>query len=215
MAIINFSNQTFKLVEVPDLKVDDLMQLATQNEPRLFVVHDPKHKASALVIPELVKKVVENAKLDRDQLATDVGLMGVLRRRQITVNGDQPAETVAKLANMSHAEFVIVVNNQRTPSGLFIPKVVAERLPHASMLQQMPSLQHEVQLQIAAYNLTGAISKIEKIIKDFHSERINLDVPDPYICSGDDEDGPHNWNSCPCPYHPSAACGKREVLTGP
>jgi hypothetical protein len=138
-----------------------------------------------------------------------------LRRRQITVKSDQPAETVAKLANMSHAEFVIVVNNQRTPNGLFIPNVVAEKLPQASMVQQMPHLRQEVELQIAAYNLTGAISHIEKIIKDFHSERINFDVPDPYICSGDEEDGPHNWNSCPCPYHPLAACGKREVLTRP
>ncbi|HEV2834997.1 MAG TPA: hypothetical protein VGW58_06755 [Pyrinomonadaceae bacterium] len=214
MAIINFSNQTFKLVEVPDLKVKDLMQLAKENQPRLFVVHDPKHKASALVIPELVRKVVEKANLAPSQLATD-GLIAVLRRRQITVKGDQPAETVAKLASMSHAEFVIVVNNQRAPSGLFIPNVVAKNLPHARMVQEMPGLQREVELHIASDNLTGAINKIEKIIKDFHSERINLDVPDPYICEGDEEDGAHTWNSCPCPYHPSAACGKREVLTRP
>ena len=215
LSILNISNQTFKVEEVPDIKVEKLVQLAKQNQPRLFVVHDPAHCISAVVIPERVLTVVKELKLPGYQLAADVGLMGVLRQRQITVTKDQSAQTVARMANLSRAEFVIVRDQQHAPSGLFIPHVVAERLPHTRMVQEVPYFQKTIEDLLAENNLIGAISQIEKRIKDFHSERINLDAPDPYICGGDNEDGPHNRNSCPCPYHPGAPCAKREVLTRP
>jgi hypothetical protein len=39
MSILNFSNETFKIEKIANIRVDDLLQLALQNEPRLFVVH--------------------------------------------------------------------------------------------------------------------------------------------------------------------------------
>jgi hypothetical protein len=215
MPILNFSNQTFKVEKIANIKVEDLVQLAHQNQPRLFVVHDPVNKASAVVIPELVIKVVDELKLSPELPAADVGLMGALRGRQITVKADQPATTIAQLANLSKAEFVIVTDQQRTPTGLFVPNVVAERLPQASMVQERPDLQQIILERLAENDLTGAIAQVEKRIKDFHSEKVNQDAADPYICSGDNDDGPHHWNSCPCPYHPGAACGRREVLSKP
>lgn len=213
MPILNFSNQTFKVEKIANIKVDDLVQLAQQNQPRLFVVHDPVQKTTAVVVPELVLKVVNKLQLPSQQRAADVGLMGVLRGRQITVKSDQPVGTVTRLANVSKVEFVIVTDEQRTPTGLFIPHLVAQRLPQARMVQEVPDLKQEILERLAENDLPGAIAQIEKRIKDFHSEKVNLDAPDPYFCSGDDEDGPHHRNSCPCPYHPLAACSKREVLT--
>jgi hypothetical protein len=215
MSIINFSNHTFKVEKIANLKVSDLVQLAEQNQPRLFVVHDPVIKASAVVIPDLALKVIRDLGLPPEHPATDVGLMGALRGRQITVKADQAANTVAKIARLSKAEFVIVTDHERTPTGLFIPNVVTQRLPQASMVHEHPGLELIIRQRIAENDLTGAIAQVEKRIKDFHSEKVNLDAPDPYICSGDDEDGPHHRNACPCPYHPGAACSKREVLTGP
>lgn len=214
MPILNFSNHTFKVEKIANIKVEDLVKLVDQNQTRLFVVHDPVLKTSAVVIPELVIKVVSKLNLRHEQLAADVGLMGVVGQCQITVKADQPAQSVAHLAKVSKAEFVIVTNQERLPTGLFIPNVVAERLPLARMVQEVPDLGQLVREELANDDLTAAIAQIEKRIKDFHSERVNLDAPDPYICSGDDEDGPHHRNSCPCPYHPQAACSKREVLTG-
>jgi len=214
MSILNFSNHTFKVEKIASIKVEDLLKLVYQNQPRLFVVHDLALKTSAVVIPELVLKVVNELYLTPQQQAADAGLMGVLRRCQITVKADEPAETVARLARVAKAEFVIVTNQERIPTGLFIPHVVAQRLPQARMVQEVPDLERLIQEQLAKNDLTGAITQIKKRIKDFHSEKINLDAPDPYICSGDEEDGPHHRNSCPCPYHPGAACSKREVLTG-
>src|SRR6266849_9005357 len=155
--ILNFSNQTFNVEEVSDIKVDDLVQLAGQNQPKLFVVHDPAHRVSAVVIPELVLMVVKALKLPANRSAADVGLMEVLRRRQITVKMDQPAQIVAKLANLSRAEFVIVTDHQRTPNGLFIPNVVAQRLPHSRMVQEVPNLQEVIEKRLAENDLIGAI----------------------------------------------------------
>jgi hypothetical protein len=213
MPIINFSNQTFKVTTIDNIKVDDLMQLALQNQSCLFVVHDPAQKTSAVVIPELVFRVVNKLQLSPHQPALDVGLMCVVRGRQLTVKADQPAETVAKLARVSKAEFVIVTDRQQRPTGLFVPQVVAQRLPETRIVKAVPDLKLQIQQRLAQNDLTGAIAQIERRIKDFHSEKVNLDAPDPYICSGDEEDGPHHWNTCPCPYHPQAACSKREVLT--
>jgi len=215
MPILNFSNQTFKVEQIANIKVEDLVRLANQNQPRLFVVHDPVQKTSAVVIPELVVKVVNKLHLPQQQRAADVGLMGVLRGCQVTVKSDQPAQTIAHLAKVSKAEFVIVTDQERSPTGLFIPHVVAQRLPQARLVQELPDLEKLIQELLAEDDLTGAIAQIEKRIKDFHSEKVNLDAPDPYICSGDEDDGPHHRNTCPCPYHPGAACSKREVLTGP
>ena len=58
MPILNFSNQTFKVEKIANVKVEDLVKLAHQNQPRLFVVHDPVQKTTAVVIPELVVKVI-------------------------------------------------------------------------------------------------------------------------------------------------------------
>src|ERR1043166_7575938 len=199
MAILNFSNQTFKVEQIANITVDDLVRLAQQNQPRLFVVHDSVQKTSAVVIPELVLAVVNKLQLPAQQRAVDVGLMGVVRGCQITGKSDQPAGIVAYLANVSRADFVIVTDEQRTPAGLFIPGVVAQRLPEARMVQDMPDLRQEILQRLAVNDLTGALQRTEKRIKDFHSEKVNLDAPDPYICAGDEEDGPHHRNSCPCP----------------
>jgi hypothetical protein len=157
--------------------------------------------------------VIKKFRLPNDESAVAVGLMDILRRKQITVHQEQPADRVVKLA-ASHKTFAIIaVNDYGVPVGILIPDVAIERLPDTGYAQSPFGFTSPIAHHINNGDLAGAISEINKRHQNFHSERFNLDASDPYICAGDEEDGSHNINACPCRYHPSAGCGRRQIAT--
>jgi hypothetical protein len=212
--IIQFCWQDFKPVEVDDVEVRRLYNLSKEHDRDLFVLHDRIHRMSALVIPDLVTETVERLdllNLQGETSAAAIGLLDLLRQDQITVNFEQPASLVAIAAAWQQAEAVIAVDNNARPRGLFIPSVVAERLPQASLIQeQSPQFRQSVgQLSQLGY-LAGAIVAIENKFDSFHSERLNHHAATPYICSGPE---PHMASSSFCDEHPNANHSMRNVAS--
>lgn len=109
------------------------------------------------------------------------------------------------------AQVVIAVNDDTVPVGLFIPSVVAERLPQTSQIlhASSPQLQQTVGRPTEIGDLARAIAAIEGEHDEFHSEYLNHLAPDPYIC--EDHGKPHKLSRCPCDIHPGAPCGRRKV----
>jgi hypothetical protein len=209
--ILDFSWRGFTLVATPNATARELAELARQKQLSPFVFHDPLHRSSALVLPDAVTYAVGRLDIPYDEPAVPSGVLTLLREDQITVRRYQPASRVARLARERDAKIVVVVDEYETPVGLFVPSVVVERLPGSSMITtgSSSSLRQAVQQMVSAGDLVGAIESIEKEHTGFHSERLNLDAPDPYVC--EDHGKPHIQSRCPCDVHPSANCGRRRA----
>jgi hypothetical protein len=209
--IIHFAWQRFIPTQIQNVRVGQLYDLARKNPVQeLFVFNDPTHQLSALIIPELVTSIVDELNLPFWESAADVGLLDIIRQDHIAVHMNQPASVVTRLAAKMDAQTVIVVNDDAIPVGLFMPGVVAERLPQASILGQgSVNLRGTVSTQVASRDLAAAIASIEAEMLAFHSEFLNEHAPDPYVCEGFGT--PHKRTICPCDIHPAATCGKRLV----
>lgn len=210
--IIDFSWREFKPFQQSlDASVQEFYDLAHIYNPNLFLLHDPERRLSALVIPDLVIQTVERFDLPLEAPVAATGLPDLLRQGQMTVHAGQPASLVALLAEAHEIESVVVVDDSAFPIGLFVPSVVAERLPETYRIQaeSSESLRRTVRRLAAAGNLTGAIAAIEGEYGDFHSERLNQLGADPYVCDGNGK--PHYWRRCPCKWHPTATCGRRTI----
>jgi hypothetical protein len=106
----------------------------------------------------------------------------------------------------------MVVNDHTLPVGVFIPGLVAERLPNSHMvISSSQELQNAVRTALAAGDLVRAIEAIEGEHTEFHSETLNQNSPDPYVCENHGK--PHKRSKCPCDIHPGASCGRREVAS--
>lgn len=88
--IIHFCWQEFTPVKIANVSVGDLYEQAQQRAPELFVFHDPEHRSSALVIPDLVTQTVEKLDLPLGEPAATIGLLDLLRQDQMTVHLNQP-----------------------------------------------------------------------------------------------------------------------------
>ncbi|HBY93026.1 MAG TPA: hypothetical protein DEP84_03520 [Chloroflexi bacterium] len=210
--IIDFSWREFKLFQQSlDVSVQEFYGLAHSHNPNLFLLHDPDRRLSALVIPDLVIQTVERFDLPFEAPVVATGLPDLLRQGQMTVHVGLPASLVTLLAGAHEIESVVVADDSAFPIGLFIPSVVAERLPETYRIQGESSetLQRTVRRLTATGNLAGAIAAIEGAYDDFHSERLNQIGADPYVCDGNGK--PHYWRRCPCKWHPSASCGRRTI----
>lgn len=212
MSIINFSSKVFQLVELDNVNVEQLGNLAGSHGSNLFVLHDRTNHFSAVIIPELVTFLLEKLELPPDDLAAPTGLLDALRQGQLTVREDQPASRVARLALGRRIDLVIVVNPNAAPVGLFVPSRVAEHLPGSTRIRQSTmSLSKRVQEMRDVKELPDILKEIEEEHTDFASERLNQVVADPFVCAGDKDDGSHYVNSCPCSYHLGGSCSRRGV----
>jgi hypothetical protein len=212
--IIQFSWRSFVPAQAPNVGVGQLYDLAQHHDPQLFVFHDSVHRLSALVIPNLVTQTIESLELPRSESAAAIGLLDLLRQDQMTVHMHQPAHLVARLVAWQGVHTTIVINDDAVPVGLFIPSAVVERLPNTSMLRNSSQeLQDTVRTVLATPGgLARAIAAIEREHDEFHSESLNVNAPDPYVC--EDHGKPHKRSRCPCDIHPDAPCGRRGVTSG-
>ena len=211
--IIHFSWQWFIPTQIQNVRVGQLYDLALKKSmpnPELFVFHDPTHRLSALIIPDQVTHIVGVLDLPFWESAAAVGLLDIIRQDHITVHMNQPASLGTQMAAKMDGQTVIVVNDDAIPVGLFMPGVVAERLPQSSMLlQSSTDLQEAVSTQLDGGDLAEALASIEAEMLAFHSEGLNINAPDPYVCEG--LGAPHMRTNCPCDIHPTATCGRRLV----
>jgi hypothetical protein len=207
LPILNFCQQRFALVQDNNVTVERLQDLAGQHGANPFVFFDAEHREAACVIPTAVEWAIKEFDLDAKEIAAETGIFNVLRRNQAVVHSAQPASRIAQLASSQQADAIVTVGDVGKPVGVFFPGIVAERLSETSVVRS--SLSRSLQRQIRALgnvdHLADAIRVLEKEGIDFHSEQVNLYGAEPYMCEAD---GGHFRNSCPCPYHPGASCGR-------
>ncbi|HWM25181.1 MAG TPA: hypothetical protein VNP98_10180 [Chthoniobacterales bacterium] len=207
LPIFNFCQQQFALVQDNNVTVGRLQDLAGQHGVKPFVFFDSDHREAACVIPTAVEWAIEEFNLDAREIAAETGIFEVLRRNQAVVHRAQPASRIAQLASSQHADAIVTVGDLGKPVGVFFPGIVAERLSETRIVRD--SLSRFLQTQIRALgnidHLADAIRVLEKEGIDFHSEQLNLYGAEPYMCQAD---GGHFRNSCPCPDHPGASCGR-------
>jgi hypothetical protein len=206
--ILDFSWQDFPTQLINQPKVGDLVLLCQDQQPRLFVAHDPVSRWCGVVVPDGVLALVDRLELPDDAPAFDIGLMGAVGQGQLTVRGNQPASTVAKLASVTNATCVIAVTEIEHPQGLFLPAVCAERLPRTSIVQNSSRFVQYV-VGHAGSNLVEAIAALESEHQSFHSETINQNPADPYVCKEGGID--HYVPFCKHdPPHPTGPCNRGE-----
>jgi hypothetical protein len=212
-SILNFCQQKFQLVQSDNVTIGKLQTLAEQHGDQPFVFYDATHRESALVIPEAVTWAVHKFELGPDEIAAGTGIFELLRRNQAVVDRDQPASRVAKLASSREAGAIVAVADKGKPVGVFLPSIVAERLPETRfVIDKLPSaLQTQVRSLRGLDKLSQAIEVFETGGLSFHSARVNVYGGEPYVCDGGGEDGPHFRNSCPCRWHPGAGCTRRSI----
>jgi hypothetical protein len=213
--IVDISWHEFKSEQSENPSVGDLYNLANQYSPELFIFHETSARWSAVVIPELVVKTVDDLQFDHGSPASAVGLTDLIRREQLTVNRNQPASIVAQLAWLQEISQVIVVDENLKPIGLFIPSNVFERLLDTLSGNLIDSLRTGLETNLnqglAQGGLVNALKEIEKVKQSYHSERLNYQDPDPLVCQA--KGRIHSTSFCPCqrPGHSGGPCSKRKI----
>lgn len=202
--IHSFCWHEFHPVQISNCTVGSLNDIVTnRNSPELFVFHDPVERNVFLVIPEVIISSVTGLHIPMQENLKFTGLLDVLRQGQMMVHKDQPASQVIQLAVHTGIHVIIAVDDFTNPVGLFFPSLAVQRLPQTGLFQsafiQFNSLS----------DLPTAIMAFEASNADFHSERMNLAAPDPFVCSSGGRS--HTVSSCPCNVHPKGQCGRRKV----
>lgn len=209
LPIFNFCQQEFALVQDNDVTVGRLQDLAGQHGVKPFVFFDADHREAACVIPTAVEWAIKEFNLDAKEIAAETGIFEVLRRNQAVVHRAQPASRIAQLASSQQADAIVTVGDLGKPVGIFFPGIVAERLSETRVVKDLLSpLQTQIGALGGVHHLAEAIRVLEREGIDFHSEQVNYYGGEPYVCQAD---GGHFRNSCPCPYHPGASCGRRNL----
>jgi hypothetical protein len=209
-SIFNFSQQKFRLVHKDNVTVGQLETLANQHADKPFIFYDGIQREAACVVPARVKWAIEKFNLAPGEIAARTGIFDILRRNQGVVHRDQPSSRIAQFALSEDLDAVLVVGDKGEPAGLFLPGLVAERLPKTPFVKDLlpPALRQQIQALKNLDDLPQAMAKIETQDVAFHSELVNEFGGEPYICEGD---GGHIRNSCPCPSHPFARCSRRQI----
>lgn len=211
--IVDFCFRGFQPVVVPNMTVAQLQDEAVRRGDRLFVVHDPQHGLSALIIPELVGQFLARSPFPPFAPAAEAGILDLLRRDQIIVPEHAPARVVAEAVAWQRSQAVIAVDERRFPSGVFIPAVVLERLPATDLIQHASpaTLQASVAEFTAARNLSATFIAIDAVHERFHSENLNQRAAEAYVC--DDHGLAHYTDECdPCNQgHRNVTCRRRTV----
>ena len=207
--ILDFAWQDVRPVEFSNPQLGDIHAQCVQYGPELLLAHDVVNRWSALIIPEVVDRLVAEFEIPVTASATASGVVDVLRQGHITVSGDQPASMVVRLAQSMDAAVVVIADGADRPVGLFLPAVVAERLSRTSLVRHESSPFVQYVAERAEGDLVAAISAIESEHTSFHSESLNQNVSDAYICDGGGI--PHHVAFCPHRPHPSGPCGHRRV----
>jgi len=209
--IWNFAWQGLVPIREANPTVGDLVRLANRNDSALFVLHDPANRVSTLIVPEFIERVVNELRLADDVPAAQVGPLDLLRQRQLTAHPSQPASVVARISAWADADVVILVDDSALPVGLFMPSWAAVRIRRSSLLQSAsPELRNTVDDYIIRGQLDEAIDAIDRELRDFHSEGMNLVAPEPLVCNG--SNAPHTVSFCLCRRHPGATCGIRRIV---
>jgi hypothetical protein len=212
IAILDLSWQAFPSHPLTGPMVGDLVSLCSAERPKLFVAHDPLSGWSGVVVPDGVLALVDRLDLPHDAPVIDVGLLGVVSQGQLTARWNQPASTVAKVASWAGATSVIVVSDTGHPAGLFLPAVVAERLPRTSIVRSQSSPFVQYAVGRAGTDLVAAITALESEHASFHAESINDHTADAYICKEGGID--HHVSFCPHdPPHHLGPCSRGEWAT--
>lgn len=214
--ILDFSLHQFKTISMEEAILSDLLEAGKQQSD-LFVLRIVPKKFLALVIPEFLKELVEpliqQDEAQRDATAAKIGLLDLLRQGQMVVDKSQPAHQVAELAARYEVETVIVVNDDDDPVGLFIPSVVIRRLIDSQPFNNASEeLRGKLRKRVAEFDLGGAIADLDGEFQRVHSESLNLNASDPYVCSS--TAGRHLVRKCPCKKHggdPHSSCRRRTV----
>jgi len=207
--ILDFAWQDVSPVELSDPRLGDIHAQCMQYAPDLMLAHDVVNRWSALVIPEVVDRLMTEFGIPVTASATTSGVVDVLRQGHITVRGDQPASLVVRLAQSMDAAVVVIADGADRPVGLFLPAVVAERLSRTTLVRYESSPFVQYVADRAEDDLVAAISAIESEHTSFHSESLNQNVSDAYLCDGGGI--PHHVAFCPHRPHPSGPCGRRHV----
>jgi hypothetical protein len=213
MSVLNFATTRFKLLKEPNLTIDQINDLITSGSAELFVVHDPHHHASAVVIPEVFQQIRETLRAAGAETAFATGLLDALRDGQIVVGAEQPAARVAALAHARNAGIVIVVNATDEPVGLFVPATVMQRLPQSTFIQSRSTetLKQKVAGMSQMVQFPSILDLVEKEHPDFASERLNQIMTEALVCDGGATSIKHTPVKCPCEEHDPSQCGARKV----
>jgi hypothetical protein len=207
--ILDFAWQDVSPVEFSDPRLGEIHAQCIQYAPELILAHDVVNRWSILIIPEVVDRLVGQFEIPVTSSATASGVIDVLRQGHITVRGDQPASMVVRLAQSVDAAVVVIADGADRPVGLFLPAVVAKRLSRTSLVRYESSAFVQYVADRAEDDLVAAMSAIEREHTSFHSELLNQNVSDAYICDGGGI--PHHVAFCPHRPHPSGPCGHRRV----
>lgn len=208
LPLLDFSWQAFEpeFVEFP--QVGDIYRLARAHESSLFVVHDRALRWTALVIPEVITTTIDRYNIPSSLPAVSVGLVELMRQGQMTYFAEHSAGLATQLALWQGVQVVHAVDEEGVPRGLFLPDVVAERLPDVLMNRGAPSLGRNA-AGGGLSHLDATIQAIEGTFSEFHSELLTVFGPTPKVCQN--HGLPHKVSTCPCQTHPHAACSQRRV----
>lgn len=203
--IVDFCWQNFNPVEIWNLSVRELVDLAGRHDPKdpFVVVYNKQYHLPILVFDDVVAQLAESLKLPPDASALTTGLLDLLKQGQVTVRENEPASRVAWLAIEHDIEVVTAANDDAIPVGLFIPSIVTERLPKTTKLQQCsPHLQETIGRLTKVDDLPWAIMALEGELNQYGSERLKGQDIRRFQCQ--DHGKPHYIFRPKCENHPTA-----------
>jgi hypothetical protein len=163
-------------------------------------------RRSFLVHPGHLEHLREVTGLADTADVVTTGLLDALSAGQLNVDESASPAAVTLLMRETQGSVAVVLSG-RDPVGVFDPSVLAEAIPNASMLRDLPHGKDVIALA-QQDRVLEALQLAEANFSVFHSEGVNAVGPRPLQCQANRG---HYVGRCPCPLpaHAGAPCSRR------
>jgi hypothetical protein len=201
----DFSSHVFDRIELAAPTVGELIAEVDAHPGSAVVATVSSVRRSFLVHRGHLEHLLEVTQLSSDARIVASGLLDALALGQLNVEVGASPMTVTRLLHETQGALAVVLRGH-DPVGVFDPSVLAESIPNASILRELPH--GEDVASLARQNrVLEALQLAENSFSTFHSEGINAVGPRPLQCQADRG---HYVGRCPCPRpgHSGAPCSR-------
>jgi hypothetical protein len=199
----DFSSHLFDRIELTAPTVGELVAEVAAHPGSAVVATVSSARRSFLVHSGHLEHLLEVTELPGGADIVASGLLDALAHGQLNVEVWASPAAVTLLLREIQGALAVVLSGQ-DPVGVFDPSVLAESIPNASILHELP--RGEEVISLARQNkVLEALQLAESNFSTFHSEGINAVGPRPLQCQADRG---HYVGRCPCsrPGHAGAPC---------